>query len=179
MSKDQRDKMNEIDEEIYEGFVSSCSNQGRYERAKERQEWNWISYVFLGGIFIFFLTLIIFNIGFIQLLSWLFYIVSLHFLIKQIINCREGNPFTKQFSTGINDVCDNDPEMANAMCDTDQDDPVEEEGGDTSAKSQVKKDVPTLNRERERRKHLSKLNQQYETCIENDNDPWDDDSALK
>ena len=80
-------------------------------------------------------------------------------------------------------MCDNDEEMANAMCDTDNDDLGEEEGSAGKSKednkSQVKKDVPTLNRERERRKHLSKLKDQYETCIKNDNAPWDDDSALK
>ena len=82
MSKDKRDSMKEIDEEIYEGFVSSCSNQGRYERAKERKSHGWISSVFLAIIFIFFLTLFILNVGFVKLFAWVFYIVSLHFLIK-------------------------------------------------------------------------------------------------
>jgi hypothetical protein len=122
--------MKGYDEEVYNDYINSCENQERYRRAHEKFEYGWINLIFFFVIVLFALMIVILNVGFGTVFEYVFYLVSLHWFLKLIVDCREGDPCNKQFSRGMDGVIDDDEEMAAAMCDTTNDVIEDEEGED-------------------------------------------------
>jgi len=62
------------------------------------------------------------KIGFIKVFGFFFYYLSLHFVLKFIIRSRLGYTLRNKIGIKLQEVVENDEEMANAMCNSDNED---------------------------------------------------------
>lgn len=68
--------------------------------------------------------LIMNKIGFIKVFGFFFYYLSFHFVLKFIIRSRLGYTLRNKIDLKLQEVVENDEEMANAMCNSDNEDLV-------------------------------------------------------
>lgn len=118
------------------------------------------------------LILIIFIIGFYTVISNLFYVFSLHWLLEIIINLREGESMQGKVDDNLTEIVENDEEIANAIVDTEND--MDEEAEQLSA-AQSNADNWKSDKIKERKKLLKALEQQYENCLQCDKYSNDED----
>ena len=112
-------------------YLEGCDRATSFEKAKDDIKYAWVYSTFTAFVILFLFLLFMLNVGFQKAMVTIFYIISFHWLFKQIANAKEGNSFNKQFKEKVHEMMHNDEEIADAVCDTGHDE-IELEGDETA-----------------------------------------------
>jgi hypothetical protein len=103
------------------------------------------------------------KIGFSKVFGFFFYYLSFHFVLKFIIRSRLGFTLKKKIDLQLQEIVENDEEMANAMCNSDnEDDTQEKDKPKKSFKKSIKisksvNEILDEKKEKAKRKRLKRL----------------------
>ena len=82
-------------------YLQGCDRATSFKRAEDDIKYAYVSTLFTVLLMLVGMAIFILNVGFQNALKTVFYVISFHWLIKQIANSKEGNSIKVQFKKSV------------------------------------------------------------------------------
>jgi hypothetical protein len=165
----------DVNKELNDNFIDQCYRNNEF-KTREYETYTYIVFLVLLGTLFMIIVGFIYTIGPKKLCIQLFFIFSLHWFFVLIIKCRLGMSLTESIEKPIKSIVENDEEIAQAMCNSENDEiepTIEEKKAEMLNKSKKQQKRASKGdwkniEAKEKIKARRRLDEQYRNCLEND-----------